>query len=662
MKTIYACAVAAACVLTAVPKLNARQASVTSPDGHITLTVDDTDGLSVSLRRDSTVLIAPSRIGMSLRGASGDVSIKSVGKTRRYSEEIAAPRHHTPSYTFTCNESVVKLNDGSQLTLRAMDDGAAYRFTAGDDGVPVIVEDERLSIVLPDGDVRVWLTHSGSNGPDYMATDFQSVYTVTPVSGADPKPAFLPATFDYGGGLKVTLLESDVRAYPGMYLCADSASCTLNAHWSLYPRDYDYRKHRRQRYTSSTEDYIARTEGRRDYPWRVFAVTADDRMMPVNSLVYSLAEPSRYADTGWVREGKVAWDWWNDWGLAGVPFKAGINMPTYKYYIDFAAGHGIEYVILDEGWYDSGRGEIMKPVKDLDLPGLIEYADSCGVKIILWTVFNHLDDSLEEACRTYSEMGAKGFKIDFLDRNDQTAAEMTYRIADACARHGMVLDLHGFYTPTGLERTFPNILNYESVFGMEEVKWIDPKVDMPRYDVTFPYIRMMAGPVDYTPGAMTNGTKREWRAHYYNPMSQGTRCHQLATYIVHHSPLTMLADAPTNYEKEMVSLDFITSLPTVFDETQVIDGRMGEYIVTMRRKGDTYYVGGMTDWTPRDVTVDFSFLPEDVEYDATIFTDGVNADKQGEDHVVTRRSVDRLTRLPVRMASGGGLAMRLERR
>jgi alpha-glucosidase len=290
---------------------------------------------------------------------------------------------------------------------------------------------------------------------------------------------------------------------------------------------------------------------------------------------------------------------------------------------------------------------------------LIAYGKQKNVDIVLWTVFNVLDKQLEEACKKYSAMGIKGFKVDFLDRDDQTAVEMVYRIAEATAKHKLTLDLHGIYKPTGINRTYPNIINFEAVFGMEEVKWTDIKNNMPLYDVTFPYIRMMAGPVDYTPGAMSNATKADWTAMYYTPQSMGTRCHQLATYIVHDSPFTMLCDAPTNYIGEEECVDFITSLPVLTDYTFIADGKLGEHIVTVRQRGENWYVGGMTNWDERDVTIDFSFLPEGSVYEATLFTDGINANKNAEDYVKKVISVKKGDQQKIHMASGGGFAMKL---
>ena len=335
-------------------------------------------------------------------------------------------------------------------------------------------------------------------------------------------------------------------------------------------------------------------------------------------------------------------------------------MDTYKYYIDFASRNGLEFIVLDEGWYAPKSGDMLTVIPELDLPELIAYGKSKGVEIVLWTVFNVLDSQLEAACKKYADMGIKGFKVDFLDRDDQTAVEMVYRIAEMTARYKLTLDLHGIYKPTGINRTYPHIINFESVFGMEEVKWTDIKNNMPLYDVTFPYIRMMAGPVDYTPGVMRNATKADWRAMYYTPASMGTRCHQLAAYIVHDSPFTMLCDAPTNYLNEQECVDFIASLPVEVDSTFIASGELGKYIVTVRKKDVNWYIGGMTNWDERDVQLDFSFLPEGMSYTAVLFKDGVNANKQAEDYRKETIRIDKDSRLTLHLASGGGFAMKLE--
>lgn len=638
--------------------VSAKSVEANSPSGKISILVDDADGLRLSLSYDGKQLLSPSAIALSTEGNSVAPKIKSSSLKKNIKETIKAPFHHTPSINAEWNDLSLRLSNGQTLTFRLFNDGVAYRYST-DSKKPLTILSETADYALA-GDPTLYIAHSTNpKNPEAMA--FQNFYSVTPASSASPLLAFLPVVADYGNGLKLSLMESDVEAYPGMFVTADSLSNTISARFAAYPAKTDYYPWRKQEYVTERENFIAKTPGKMNFPWRILAVTTDDRQMPVNNLVYTLASPSRVADTSWIKPGKSAWEWWNDWGLRNVPFKAGINNDTYKYFIDFAADNGIEYVVLDEGWYVPASGDMLTTIPEIDLPMLVDYANQKGVGLWLWTVFNVLDSQLEEACKKYSDMGIKGFKVDFLDRNDQTAAEMTYRIAEATAKNNLMLDLHGFYPPTGLNRTYPNIVNFESVFGMEEMKWSDPSVDMPEYDVTFPYIRLMAGPVDFTPGAMLNASKADWKAIYSSPMSQGTRCHQIANYIVQDSPFTMLADAPSNYLDNQECTDFITSIPTVFDATRILDGKMGEYIVTLREAPDAWYVAGQTDWNPRDYTLDFSFLPAGASCEVVLFRDGVNADKQGRDYAVEKFTAKPDTRKSLRLAPGGGFALKIKK-
>lgn len=646
----------AACVSPAAS--SAKTATVTSPDRQICVTVDDNGGkIHYSITRAGADVILPSEIGLEITGAGKPAAkIGRTKTTRNVRERFEAPVYRRDTVDVTYNQIDLALGSGLTLRLRAFDNGVAYRFICSG---PATIGGETAEFRFP-GDPEVWLPYS-TNDEKPMAMAYQALYHDTPLSHAKDKLAFLPVTASLGNGVKLTILESDLEAYPGMFVKADTTACALRGVFAPYPAETAYYPWRKQLYVTGAEQFIARSETARAYPWRILAITGADTEMPYNDLVYALASPNRISDTGWIKPGKAAWDWWNDWGLIGVPFKAGINTATYKHYIDFAADNGLEYVILDEGWYDPASGDMLTTIADIDLPELIAYAGKRNVGIVLWTVFNVLDAQLEEACGKYAAMGVKGFKVDFLDRDDQTAVEMTYRIAEAAARHHLLLDYHGIYKPTGINRTYPNVLNFEGVFGMEEARWTEPESDMPLYDVTFPYIRMMAGPVDYTPGAMRNASRDDWKAVYRSPMSMGTRCHQLATYIVHDSPFTMLCDSPSNYRREQESTDFIAGLPDRYASSAAIAGELGKFIVSARATADgRWFVGGLTDWNARDVTVDFSFLPADTEFTATIFTDGVNADKHAEDYSRHTVTVDSSTRMPVHMAPGGGFAMRID--
>ena len=648
------------------------QTTFTSPDGKLTVSIDTKgENLSYMVEDQSNPLIKPSEIALHFTGKKTQANDYKASAPKQVKESIKAPNYKLVQYEDEYNQLVLKNKSGVNVEFRAYNSGIAYRFfTTGMKG-EWTVTDEVANFTFA-GDHTAYLPYS-TNEKNPKAMAFQATYDVAPLSQSKSLEAFLPATVDCGHA-KVTLLETDVESYPGMFVTGSGTS--LQASFAPYPKTFDFYPWRQQKYVTSAENFIAKGKGNRTFPWRILAITHEDKEMTTNTLAYSLAAPSRLkGDTSWIRPGKVAWDWWNDWGLSGVDFKAGINQKTYQYYIDFAAKHGLEYIILDEGWYNPKSGDMLTVIPELDLPALVQYGQQKHVGIILWTVFNVLDSQLSEACEKYAAMGIKGFKVDFLDRYDQEGVEMIYRIADRCAQSHLVLDYHGIFAPQGIQRTYPNVINFEAVFGMEEVKWTErakrqkdgrtvdePSKDMPAYDVTFPFIRGMAGYVDFTPGGMRNGTKADFQPMYYNPMTMGTRCHQLAHYIVHDSPLTMLADSPTAYEKEPECTAFIASLPTVYDEMKVLDGKLGQYLITARRQGNDWYVAGETNWDSRDVTISSDFLPTGT-YEVTAFFDGKNADKAANDYqtfshtfTITHSPRERIT---IHMASGGGFAAKL---
>lgn len=626
----------------------AKDYTVSSPNGKNQVTVCSDITLSVSHNGKPVVKV---KAGLSVQSILKPGSVKVTSAT----ETISAPFYRQKSFTAAYRQLDMKLSGGLGFQVRVYDEGVGYRFYTNNQKETIVV-DETADFCFPDNG-KCWLAYS-TNEEKPFAMAFQNFYDETKLSEARNQYAFLPATIQ-SGDVKVTILESDLRSYPGMFLKADGNH--LKASFAKYPKRMEYYKWRGMSHVAETEDYIAKSSGKRTYPWRVMAITEKDVEMPVNNLVYALATPNKIGDTSWIRPGKVAWDWWNDWNLKGVDFKAGINTRTYKYYIDFAAKNKIPYVVLDEGWYDSSKGDIMNPIADIDLQGLIDYGRQKGVSIVLWTVFNVLDEHLVEACEKYARMGIKGWKADFLDRNDQTAVEMAERIAKTCAQYKLFVDYHGYFAPTGMNRTYPNILNYEGVFGMEEARWAKKETDMPKYDVTFPFIRMMSGSVDFTPGAMHNGTRTNWVECYENPVSMGTRCHQLACYVIHDSPFTMLCDAPTNYEREPECVNIITSIPETWEETRILQGIIGSYIISARRNGSDWYVAGQTNWDEREIMLSFDFLPIGDTYHATIVTDGINANHNAEDYHVETKTLTSNDNLKIKLSSGGGFLVKLIR-
>jgi alpha-glucosidase len=405
-------------------------------------------------------------------------------------------------------------------------------------------------------------------------------------------------------------------------------------------------------------NYIAKTQGKRSFPWRVLAIASDDRGLIDTDIVYRLASETTLTDTAWIKPGKVAWDWWNANNLYGVPFKAGVNTDTYKYFIDFAAAHGIEYVILDEGWYK--LGDLLSVVPEMNLDELAAYAREKKVGLILWVVWKTLDEQMDAALDRFVKWGIKGIKVDFMQREDQWMVRFYERAAREAARRKLLVDFHGAYKPTGLSRTYPNVLTSEGVKGLEHNKWSADA--SPVNAVTFPFIRMLAGPVDYTPGAMINAARDNSFAQIFNrPMSQGTRCHQLAMYVVLESPLQMLADSPSNYLREPESLEFLSAVPTVWDETRVLDAELGGFILLARRHGKDWYIGAMTNWTARDLDLDLTFLGGGT-YHADVYRDGPNADRVGVDYQRETHRVSSTDRLKIHLAPGGGWAARVKQK
>lgn len=630
---------------------------VKSPDGRLALVLTAGERLSFTVARDGETLVAPSEMALTL--STGEVLGESPrvrsARRRAVSETIDAPLYRQSRFDAAYNELDLRLRGDYGILARAYDDGVCYRFYTERDGELTIV-DETAQLNF-EGDPSAYIPYSKTEIP--MRTSFENTYEYAPLSKFRTQTvAFMPVLVDLGERGYVLYTESDVEAYPGVYLTYDKEAKGFAARFAECPTETSLTK-RFQDVVERSADYIARVDGRRSYPWRIVAYAATATELPVNDMVWQTAEASRVADASWVRDGKIAWDWWNNWGVYGVDFKSGINTETYKYFIDFAAANGIEYVALDEGW-GVRDGDVMHVVPEIDLPEIVSYAREKKVGIILWVVAKVLDDKLEEACRYYSELGVAGWKVDFIDRQDQAAVERVYRIADAAARYRMIVDFHGVYKPTGLQRTYPNVVNFEGIFGLEQLKWTDKTdADMPAYDCTFPFIRQVAGPVDYTQGAMRNASRKNFRAVNNHPMSQGTRAHQAALYVVFESPLQMLCDSPSHYLREAEFTAFIAAVPTVWDETVGLAASVGEYAAVARRSGEKWYIGAITDWTARTLEAPLKFL-DGGRYRMKVFADGVNADRIARDYRTETREVTRDDAIALRMAPGGGWAAVLE--
>ena len=470
---------------------------------------------------------------------------------------------------------------------------------------------------------------------------------------------FLPLVVNGPNGVKICLTESMLLDYPGLYLHGTGEGGILRGEHAPVPTKEEQGGHNNlQMIVKERGNYIADMDKDCLFPWRIMMVADNSAELAMNNLSYLLGEPSRISDISWIKPGKVAWDWWNCLNISGVDFEAGVNNNTYKHYIDFASKYGIEYVILDEGWAVNKQADLFQVVPEIDLPMLVKYAKERNVGIILWAGYYAFDRDMEHVCKHYSEMGVKGFKVDFMDRDDQIVTDFYRRTAEMCAKYHLVVDFHGAFKPAGLNRTYPNVLNFEGVFGLEQMKWAPTTVDQMKYDCEIPFIRQAAGPMDYTQGAMLNGGRWNYHPCWMEPMSQGTRCHQLALYIVLESPLNMMCDSPTHYEKEPEYTRFVAGIPTVWDETRVLMGEVGEYIVTARRKGNTWYIGGITNWTRRDIKIDlrqYGINASSLE----IYSDGINAHRRGSDYrhqIINSQSQI----LNLHLAPGGGFVAKIK--
>ena len=632
-----------------------NRVQVTSPNKKIVVDITAQTELMWTVRHGDQVLIEPSAIGLQLQSGEvlgADPKISS-SKLEKVQKEITPVNYKKSSVADEYNQLTVRLKGDYGVLIRVYNDAVAYRlFTSRKD--ELIIKNEIVNFNFSDDHHAFIPFVRDLRGTEIYVNSFEALYKETKLSRINPDTlAFLPLLVDVGNGKKLVILEADLEDYPGMFVnLNEETNKGLIGVFAPYPLEEKQGGFNQMNLmVTKRADYIARTKGTRSFPWRVIAISERDRELLDNDIVQKLAAPPRIADLTWIKPGKVAWDWWNNWNISGVDFRAGINTPTYKYYIDFAAKNKIEYIIMDEGW--SVSTDMTKVSEKIDLQEIVEYGKEKGVGVILWATWYALTKQIDDVFEKYSKMGVKGFKIDFLDRDDQKMVASTYEIAEKAARYKLLIDYHGVFKPTGLQRTYPNVIGFEGVKGMENTKWA--RDDVPRYDVSIPFIRMMAGPMDYTPGAMKNANRENFRPIHAAPMSQGTRCHQLAMYVVFEEPLKMLSDNPTSYMREQECTDFITKFPTIFDESVPMDGKVGEYVAIARRKADTWYVGAMSNWNERDLTLDFSFLPRG-NYQAEIFKDGVNADRDGTDYKKEVVKINSGDKVRIHMSTGGGWA------
>jgi alpha-glucosidase len=626
----------------------AEEYTLVSPGGKakVVVTVDKKAGITAGVFYQDKVMTRLGPISMEIgqgKVFGNSPVVRKVNK--RSADEVIIPPVQQKRKQIRDNYTEIELlfKEPFRLIFRAYDDGVAYRFKTDVEG-EMIIKSEQALFTFPTDEALLLPTDVS------MFTHSERLYRSMKLSEVSPDTlSSVPFLVDREDGISVLVTEADLEDYPGIYFYGTN-SPLLKTKFPPYVLTEKLQRDRNLR-PDQVADYIAKTRGNRFFPWRVVAFAAEDKDIISNDIVYRLASPSRIADPSWIKPGRVAWDWWNANNNKGVPFRTGVNTETYKYFIDFAAKYGIEYIILDEGW--SVPADLFKISPDVDVPEICRYGQSKGVDIILWCLWNALDKDLERALDQFKLWNVKGVKVDFMQRDDQAMVNYYWRVSKAAAERQMLVDFHGAYKPCGLERTWPNMLTREGVKGLENCKWSSDIT--PDHDCTLPFIRMFAGPMDYTPGAMRNAEKANFKAAFTRPMSMGTRCHQLGLYVVFESPLQMLADAPSAYLQEPECMEFLSVVPSVWDETVPLNGKVGDFVTVARKSGTDWYIGSLTDWTPRTMEIKLDFLSEGT-YELTEWVDGINADLYAEDFQVKSRTVKAGETISIKMATGGGYA------
>jgi len=650
--------------------INAKQWVVLSPDNKLQLTVEDGQTLTWQLKHENTIVLQPSKLSLDL-GKAGvlgvNAKVKSVN-TKECDEPISPVVYKKAKVENRFNQLVLNCSGGYKVEFRVYDDGAAYRFITAKKGI-VQVKEETAEFNF-DADYKAYVPYVNDNRGGYKYSySFESYYDEKPLSKmfADSL-AITPLLVELKDGKKAAIMEADLDDYAGMFLVKGKKANSLNAAYAPLPLEGDWGGWMEMNYIpSKCADYIAETDGMRAFPWRAVIVSTDDSQLLTCDMSVRLGKKSQLSDTSWIKPGKVAWDWWNTTNVTGVDFKAGMNTETYKYFIDFAANNNLEYIIIDCGWSGSKNdwkgSTLMHCVPEINLEEIIKHGNEKGVGVILWASWALCDKEHAIAFPHYAKMGVKGFKVDFLDADDQKMIRSMKKIVQTAAENHLLIDLHGM-KPTGLQYAYPNIVNFEGVKGLENCKWAGmegdkSKEDFLRYDVSIPFIRTLCGPMDYTPGAMNNAQRNMFRPINDHPMSQGTRVHQMAMYTMYDAPLQMLSDSPTAYMKNQECTNFIALVPTTFDESIPLESKVGEYCTIAKRKGNSWWIASMTNWDSREIEIKLDFLPEGKTYEMEVFADGINADTEATDYkkiVVCAKSGDKIK---VKMAPGGGWTARL---
>ena len=658
-------------LLTVSASAAPRQQVLSSPDGRLKAQISNRGGLSFTLTYNNVELMKDCAVSMKLDGKSFNGKGRTVNKNVSPTpvSERLTPQNFTQERLESRYNELCLTYKEYEVVFRAYDDGFAYRFTAFQ-STPVKVLSEQADYRFA-GDWPVFVTYSSGYTPnDKKSLDkqyqhsFENTYEHLMLSALSPERLiYLPMMVRAEGGICICITEADLMDYPGMYLqLSDKKRLILSGRFPAYPQaTAQGGRHNLESVVTAREKFIAKydePESATEFPWRVIAVAPNEQKMAENNLVYKVSlPPAQEYGFGWVRPGKAIWDWWCSRMLHGVSFKSGINTQTYKHFVDFASDSRIEYLVIGEGWSSGLQADLFQVANGLDLNSVVNYAAEKNVGLILWTGYWAFHQDMDRICEYFSQLGVAGFIVDLLNRDDQEMVSFMSEAAATAAKHHLLIGFRGCSKPAGLTRRWPNVVSFESVFGMEKAKVVTREEDMVTNDVIIPFVRSVAGPVDYNPGAMRNASAKNYYPIYEEPMSQGTRCHQLAAAVVYFSPLLTFCDSPSNYVENRESFHFLSAIPTVWDETRVLEGKVGEYIVLARRSGDIWYIAGLNGWNERDVRVDVTF--QRGEYLIEVMEDGQNAEFLAKDFAHSFYNTKDVRDLPIRMAPGGGFVVRI---
>lgn len=637
--------------VTGTSFVSAKGIELLSPDGQIKVEIEMKDKIYYTVSSNNQILLENSSLQLKLSGETLGENPKLANKkfsiiNETIQREIPLRNAQVKN---NCNVLLLNFRGDYSVEFRAYNDGVAYRFITKKKSPEIEVLDEEISLKLPAEFGAVWSPSKS------FKTAYEIPYKkVTTTEIREMEKSTLPVFLDTYKGFKILVSEADLFDYPCMFLKGLEGN-TMQAVFPKCPLEFGPDGDRSQKILKEA-DYIAKTKGTRNFPWRVFMISHDDRRIFENELVFKLSRPNELGNTDWIKPGQVSWEWWHDARLYGVDFKSGYNLDSYKYYIDFASKFGISYIIMDEGWAKSTT-DPFTPNPTIDLFELIKYGQSKNVKIVLWLTWLTVENNFD-LFKTFSKWGIAGVKIDFMDRSDQWMVNYHERVAREAAKHHLFVDFHGAFKPAGMERALPNILSHEGVVGMEQN--IGGGLATPNNNAWLPFIRNAVGPMDFTPGAMNSVHPQDYKSTRTNPQSIGTRAYQLALFVVFESGLQMLADNPFYYYREKECTDFITSVPVTWDETKVLAAEAGEYFAVAKRKGDKWYIGAITNSNARELELKLDFLQDGKTYHMTEFKDGVNANVQAMDYKKIDGTTTKSETLQLKLVRNGGWAAVIE--